>query len=163
MKILTAGFGNVLLGDDGFGVEVLKRLSKPALPPSVHMLDVGTSGFDLVLELMDGYDAMVVVDAARRGGSPGTLHVFSPSEADLDTHALGRLDPHLVEPTRAMKLARQLEVLPGKITVVACEPQTCAVGIGLSGPVRACVPRAVAAIERILHHAGEAGGDPYGG
>lgn len=150
MKRLVVGFGNVLLGDDGFGVEVLRQLAKVRLPSCVDVMEVGISGFDLVLKLMDGYDEVVVVDAARRGGDPGSLYVFSPTEADLDAASVGRLDPHLAEPTRAMKMARQLGVLPAKITVVACEPRTCGVEIKLSRPVRQCLPRAVRTIVRIL-------------
>ena len=83
MRILIVGFGNVLLGDDGFGVEVVKRLGATSLPTSVEILDVGIGGLDFVLTLMAGYEEAIVVDAVQRGQPPGTLYVFTPSAADL--------------------------------------------------------------------------------
>ncbi len=80
-KPLIVGFGNVLLGDDGFGVEVVRRLAATDLPAHVHLLDVGIGGIHCVLQLMEGFDAIIVVDAVRHGEPPGTLYVFAPSAA----------------------------------------------------------------------------------
>ena len=82
-RIAIAGFGNVLLGDDGFGVEVIKRLQTFPLPVHVEAFDIGIGGMELVLKLMDGFTEMIVVDAVRRGKAPGTLYLFPPSDADL--------------------------------------------------------------------------------
>jgi hydrogenase maturation protease len=109
-KTLIAGFGNVLLGDDGFGVEVIKRLAVSDLPPHIEALDVGIAGMHFVLQLIEGFDAVILVDAVKRGQPPGTLYVFTPSEADLDLHSGERIDPHFAEPLRALKLARALGV-----------------------------------------------------
>lgn len=56
-KTLIVGFGNVLLGDDDFGVEVVRRLAAIDLPADVHRLDVGIGGIHCVLQLMEGLDA----------------------------------------------------------------------------------------------------------
>jgi hydrogenase maturation protease len=86
-KTLIVGFGNVLLGDDGFGVEVIKRLAASDLPPHVETMDVGIAGMHFVLHLMDRFEAVIVVDAVKRGQPPGTLYVFTPSDTDLDLHS----------------------------------------------------------------------------
>ena len=74
MRTLVAGFGNVLRGDDGFGVEVVRRLADDAvLLAGIELLEVGTGGIRLVQALADGYDQLVIVDAVARGVAPGTL------------------------------------------------------------------------------------------
>ena len=69
-RILVAGIGNVLRGDDGFGPAVVQALlARGALPAGVHAVELGIGGVGLVHELMDGYDAVVIVDAVDRGGA----------------------------------------------------------------------------------------------
>jgi hydrogenase maturation protease len=149
-RIAVAGFGNVLLGDDGFGVEVIKRLQSLKLPTRVECFDIGIGGMELVLKLMDGFNEMIVVDAVRRGNAPGTLYLFPPSEADLYFRPEERIDPHLAEPTGSMRMALKLGILPEKIVIVGCEPESCALGLGLSRPVRVAVEDAVEKIREMI-------------
>jgi hydrogenase maturation protease len=149
-RTLIAGFGNVLLGDDGFGVEVIKRLAASDPSPHVEILDVGIAGMHFVLQLIEGFDAVIVVDAVKRGQPPGTLYVFTPSEADLDLHSGERIDPHFAEPVRSLKLARALGLLPEHVIVVGCEPLSCELGMSLSVSTKAAVGSAVATIRDML-------------
>src|SRR6185503_5673279 len=73
-RLLVAGVGNVFFGDDGFGVEVVRRLAGRGLPDGAEVRDFGIRGFDLALALSSGWDAAVLVDASRRGGAPGTVY-----------------------------------------------------------------------------------------
>lgn len=148
-RTVVAGFGNVLLGDDGFGVEVIRRLGACALPDGTSVLDVGIGGMELIFSLMSGCDRLIVVDAARRGVAPGTLSLFSPSAADLAPRESEGTDPHLTEPSRALRMAGQLGALPKDILVVTCEIASCDLEMALSPAVEAAVPRAV---EMILAH-----------
>ena len=150
MKTLVAGFGNLLLGDDGFGVEVIRRFVARGVPQSVEAVEVGIGGFDFVLKLMDGFERVVVVDLVRRGGAPGTVTAFVPCAAETTLRSGERIDPHIAEPSRAMRLARQLNVLPASITVVGCEPASCDVGIGLTPQVAEGVERALDAIDSVI-------------
>jgi len=84
-RVLVAGVGNLIRRDDGFGIEVARRLAErsdpstgfgPGLPPSVRIVETGIGGIGLVQELMDRYDAVLVLDAVRRGGAPGTLYLL---------------------------------------------------------------------------------------
>jgi hydrogenase maturation protease len=89
-RVLVAGIGNIFLGDDGFGVEVVRRLAEQPLPDWVQVADYGISGLHLAYDLLGGYHTTILVDAASRGGEPGTVYVielagpadvFSPAEA----------------------------------------------------------------------------------
>ena len=61
-RVLVAGVGNVLLGDDGFGSEVARRLQAQSWPDGVRVMDYGIRGVDLAFDLMAGYDVAVLVD-----------------------------------------------------------------------------------------------------
>src|SRR5947207_12410878 len=75
-RILVAAIGNIFLGDDAFGVEVAQRLLRRELPEGVRVVDFGIRGLDLTYALLEGYEAVVLVDAAPRGGRPGTLYAL---------------------------------------------------------------------------------------
>ncbi len=150
VRALVAGFGNLLLGDDGFGVEVVRRLAEDPLPAGAEILEVGIGGMELVYGLMNGCGRLVIVDAVRRGHPPGTIYVFQPSEADLETGSETVIDPHFAEPTRAMKVAKKLGYLPDDVTIVGCEPQRCDLDLALSPPVRAAVDQAVVRVREVL-------------
>ena len=70
-RTLVAGIGNVLLGDDGFGVEVARRLRLHPLPEGVRVEDFGVRALHLAYELLEPYEAVVLVDAMARGDGPG--------------------------------------------------------------------------------------------
>lgn len=150
MKILVAGVGNVLWGDDGFGVEVVKRLSTRTLPEGVHVVDFGVRGMDMTYALLDGYDAAILVDAAQRGGAPGTLYVIEP-EVQGDQGA--GVETHGMHPSRVLSTVRALGGELGVLRVVACEPETFGDGelaMGLSGPVSAAIEPAADMVERLV-------------
>ena len=125
--ILVAGVGNVLHGDDGFGVQLAWRLAKRKLPPGVKVIETGIGGMTLVQELMLGYDAVLLLDAHQAGGAPGTLRLLEPLLPDLsalDPHQLRDYfaDTHYATPLRAMALLERLGRLPRKVAVIGCEP-----------------------------------------
>jgi hydrogenase maturation protease len=80
-RVLVAGVGNIFLGDDGFGVEVARRLAAEDLPDWVRVADFGIRGVHLAYELLEGYETAILVDAAPRGAPAGTVYVIQP---DLD-------------------------------------------------------------------------------
>jgi len=144
--ILVAGIGNAWLSDDGFGGEVAKRLEARELPPGVAVFDFGTGGLDLAYEVMRGYDALVLVDVSRQGGEPGTLYVMEPAEEEI---AAGieegeQIDPHGMDPQTVLRFVKTMGGWPGKVIVVACEPDVVeSMGIGLSDSVAGSVDKAV--------------------
>jgi hydrogenase maturation protease len=144
--ILVAAVGNLWLGDDGFAGEVAKRLRERGVPEDVAVADFGTGGLDLAYEVMRGYDALVLVDVSRQRGEPGTLYVM---EVDPDTIEAGiedgaMIDPHGMDPQTVLRFVKATGGWPGKVVVVACEPdQVEEVSLGLSPRVEAAVDRAV--------------------
>src|SRR5262249_59768560 len=78
-RVLSAGVGNIFLGDDGFGPEVARRLATAGLPGWVRVADYGISGMHLAYDLADGYDCAVLIDAAPRGDKPGTVTLLAPT------------------------------------------------------------------------------------
>ncbi len=149
-RVLVAGFGNLLLGDDGFGVAVVRRLAGESLPPGVEMMEIGTGGMELVFGLLGGCRRLIVVDAVRRGHAPGTVSVFRPTEEDLRAGSGEEIDPHFAEPTRAMTMAKRLGCLPDDVTIVGCEPETCELDLSLSPRVHAAVGEAVLRVRAVL-------------
>ena len=153
-RILIAGVGNVFLGDDGFGVEVVKRLAGRGLPEGVEVVDFGIRGMDLAYALQDDYDAVVFVDATPRGEESGTVYLIEP-EIEEDGGVM--LDTHGMDPVRVLKLSRALGARPTRTLVVGCEPQVVVSGedyddmiMELSEPVRAAVEEAVKLIESLV-------------
>ncbi len=155
-RILIAGMGNVLRGDDGFGVETAKRLAAcDSLGPDTRVIEVGIGGIHLVQELMDGYDTLVVIDAVDRGSTPGTVHLLVAEVPDLAEWAEHErsdflADMHYTTPSKALILAKALGVLPPKAYILGCQPaEVDAIGIGLTDPVAMAVAEAVQVVQRM--------------
>jgi len=167
-RILVAGVGNVFLSDDGFGVEVARRLVGCELPDGVEVADVGIAGMHLAYRLLDGYRALVLVDTFRHGEPPGTLYLI---EHDLDGPAedagsdAGRFDAHGMEPAAVLSMLDRLaqgvgvDRPVGRVIVIGCEPASVDEGIGLSQPVAAVVDRAAQAVVELVEDLIEGGRD----
>lgn len=141
-RVLVAGMGNILRRDDGFGVEVTRRLAAVQLwSDHVKVVEVGIGGIHLVQELMNGYDVLVVVDAVERDSDPGTVYILEAHVPDLldwpeDQRRDFLADMHYTTPAKALILAKALDVLPPRVFIVGCQPADAGTaGIGLSEPV----------------------------
>ena len=155
-RILVAGIGNLFLGDDGFGVEVVRRLAGRELPEDVEVADFGIRGMDLIYALQDDYEVVIFVDAAPRGEEPGTVYLLEP-EIEEDGEVV--LDTHGMDPVKVIKLSRTLGARPGRTLVVGCEPEVVIGGddyeemlMELSEPVRAAVEEAAKLVESLVGH-----------
>ena len=146
-RVLVAGVGNLFLGDDGFGPEVARRLAGRPLPAGVRVVDYGIRGMHLAYDLLDGYDELVILDAAPRGGRPGDVVVLEVGEGDFGT---GEFDGHGMEPTAVLSSLGSLGGRLPRTYVVGCEPADIDEGIGLSPSVAAAVDPAVDAVLRLL-------------
>ncbi|MDQ3516670.1 MAG: hydrogenase maturation protease [Gemmatimonadota bacterium] len=151
-RTLIAGFGNILRGDDGFGVEVVRRLGDAGIArPGVDLMEVGTAGIRLAQELLTPCDLLIIADAMTRGGAPGTVYVLEVDSVE----AVQRVDMHVAIPSHALSVAKALGVLPTKVVLVGCEPMqvdemTCDLTGELTPPVRAGVDVAVRRIHHLL-------------
>lgn len=160
MTVLVAGVGNVLRGDDGFGVVVAERLQAGAVPDQVKVVETGIGGLHLVQELMAGADALVVVDSIDLGREPGTVLVVRPEITDVvSLPLLARndqlADVHYATPERAFMLANALGVLPEQTWVVGCQPVDAdSVARELHPEVAAAVDAAIAEVRTLVRGLG---------
>jgi hydrogenase maturation protease len=163
-RMLIAGVGNIFLGDDGFGVEVARRLAATDLPDWVQVADYGISGMHLAYDLADGYDTAILVDTAQRGGEPGTLTVIDAAQdrrQDQGTLAESRLfDAHGMQPDVVLGVLDMLGAGSARILVVGCEPASLDYGMELSEPVAKAVDEAVGVVLGLVAEAGGAAGLP---
>ena len=159
-RILVACFGNVLRGDDGFGNAVSVRLEDEEVPDGVLVMEIGIGGIHLVQELMDGVDALVVVDAVDLGREPGTVLVVEPDVRDVSGLSVERrrdelADMHYATPDRALMLAKALGVLPRDVLLIGAQvsaPEQ--LGEGLSRALEGAVEPAVAELRRVVSELG---------
>jgi hydrogenase maturation protease len=154
--ILVAGIGNIFLGDDGFGVEVVRRLATRNLSEAVRVADFGIRGFDLVYALQDGYETTILVDACPHGEAPGTLYVIEPDLRVCDASQISPavVEAHTMNPMNVLQMARAMNIEVKNVLLVGCEPQTLGGEEGamsLSPPVQAAVEGAVELVETLIN------------
>jgi len=153
-RILIAGIGNIFFGDDAFGVEVIRELTKSPLPEGVNAVDFGIRSYDLAYAIMDGYAATILVDITARGEPPGTVYLI-----ELDQEKIGDLegtvpDGHSLDPVAVLRLTQSLGGQIERLYLVACEPavlETEDGRLGLSEPVQAAVSEAVRTVHRLVN------------
>jgi hydrogenase maturation protease len=146
-RVLVAGIGNLFLTDDGFGSEVARQLVGRPMPAGVKVVDFGIRGMHLAYELLDGYDALVVVDALPGDGAPGDLSVLQVGPDDLGE---GELDAHGMAPVAVLASLGQLGGSLPPTYIVGCQPADVSEGIGLTQPVAAAVEPAVELVLDVL-------------
>jgi hydrogenase maturation protease len=145
VKILVAGVGNVFLGDDGFGVEVARRLAETDLPAGVEVGDFGIRGIHLAYEL-SAYDTTILVDAAPRGEPPGSLYALELEEG----RPQDVIDAHGMTPDTVLDLVGVIGGEMRRVLLVGCEPADVSPGMELSAPVRAAVEPAVSLVQELV-------------
>jgi hydrogenase maturation protease len=152
-SILVAGVGNIFLGDDAFGVEVVQRIARRPLPEHVRVMDFGIRSYDLAYALMEPWNLTILVDAVSRGEAPGTLYAIQP-ELPSEEPASIDIDAHSMNPVSVIQLVRALGGNVGRMVVVGCEPQNVdadeAGALGLSEAVEAAVDGAIRLIEELI-------------
>jgi hydrogenase maturation protease len=153
-EILVAGIGNIFLGDDGFGVEVVNRLASRPLPDRVRVVDFGIRSYDLAYAFMADWDLVILVDALPGGEKPGTIFIIEPNTSDREAHEVLEIDAHSMNPESVMRMVHTLGGTVGRMLVVGCEPATVEFdeenGFGLSDPVQAAVDEAVRVVEELI-------------
>jgi hydrogenase maturation protease len=138
---LVAGIGNVFLSDDAFGVEVAHRLARRPLPDGLRVEDYGIRGIHLAYELLEGYDALVLIDAVPMGEPPGTLAVIEP-EVDAyisDVQDVPLVDAHTMSPDIVLGTLARLGGSVGRVVIIGCQAADLREGMGLSPAVAAVV------------------------
>jgi hydrogenase maturation protease len=138
--IVILGIGNLLLSDEGVGVHVANRLLEMELPAGVRVIEGGTDGFRL-MNVVTGADRVVVVDAIKGGGEPGSIYRFdiedapsSPDTFKTSVHQIGILE--------VIHFSEFLGKTP-QATIIGVEPKSMEMSMDLSPEVEAKVPRVI--------------------
>ena len=152
MRTLIAGIGNIFLGDDGFGVEVARRLGRESLGDGVDVKDFGIRGVHLAYEIAGGaYERVVLVDAVSRGGAPGTLYAIEPEiEAGGERELALDADAHGLTPAQVLAWLQRIGASPPRIVVVGCEPACVDESMELSEPVMTAIEGAVCMVRELI-------------
>lgn len=143
--ILVLGLGNTLLSDDGVGVHVVASLQRHARQAEdVSYMDGGTIGLSLLPDV-EAADGLILVDASEIGALPGTVAVFEGAAMDAQLGGKKRT-PHEVAAFDLIATAAMLGSCPPLRALVAVQPQSVEWGLEPTGPVRAAMPSAEAAV-----------------
>jgi hydrogenase maturation protease len=138
-RVLLLGIGNLLMGDEGVGVAVVRRLERLDLPADVECLDGGTGSFAL-LEPMQRAGRVILVDATVDGSPPGSVHRLEPRFSRDYPRSLTAHDIGLKDLLDAFHLLGD----PTPVTLFAVSiPPLSELGMELSPPVAAAVPEVV--------------------
>ena len=140
LKIVVLGVGNLLLSDEGVGVHVANELVKLELPPGVTVVEGGTDGFRLINVITEA-DRLIVVDAVKGGGAPGSIYRFDinevqncPSGFKTSVHQIGILE--------VINLSGLIGKTP-QTTVIGIEPESLEMGMELSPEIKSKIPRII--------------------
>jgi len=147
MSTVVAGIGNIFNRDDGFGSAVAQELVQRPAPPDVRVEDYGIRGMHLALDLLDGCDLLVLIDALAGDEPPGTVTLLEPDPAGGGAEPL---DAHLLDPQAVLAMVAGLGGAIERVLVVGCQPADLDEGIGLSPPVAAAVATAVQMVEDLI-------------
>jgi hydrogenase maturation protease len=148
-RVLVAGIGNVFRTDDGFGPEVARRLAVLPWPDGVRVTDYGVRGLHLAFDLLDPWDALILVDALPRGGAVGTVAVLEIGEDHLGQG--GGVDAHGMDPATVLASLSALGGrLPPRTLLVGCPVADTGDGMGLTPEVGTAVDEAVRIVRSLV-------------
>lgn len=136
---MVVGFGNLLMGDDGVGVHVVRELSARGLPAGVEALDGGVSSLEVLGSLLDS-GRLIIVDALRGGGRAGAIYRLAPGDLGAETAGLP-LTLHDLSLAQAIRLLGRAAALPPTV-IFGIEPADIAPGLELSPAVAEAAARA---------------------
>jgi hydrogenase maturation protease len=143
-QVLVLGIGNPLRGDDGIGLRVIEALNHRGLPEGATALDAGTGGLDL-LQILEGWERAIIIDAADVGREPGRFARFTPDEARF----VGSEDAssfHNAGLAEVLALAEAVGQPLPELVIFGVQPARVGWGEGLSPAVEATLPVLIDAV-----------------
>jgi hydrogenase maturation protease len=146
---LVLGFGNVLLSDDGAGVQLLEQLRSELGPDAAHFIDAGTLSFSL-LPYIEAADAMLVIDAADINDGAGAVALYEGEAMDAFLRSTRRRTVHEVGLIDLLDMARLRDCLPGRRALLCIQPGRIDWSEQLSTPVAAALPEAARQASALL-------------
>jgi len=162
-KIVVLGIGNLLLRDEGIGVQIVKMLSviltmsetkgKNLSYPNLAIIDGGTS--PEIMSLVEGADKLIIIDAVKGGKEPGTIYRFTIDDVDLgspcsaedcaahkDTglQVYQKLSLHQIDIVDNLRMLSLIGKQPKNIVIIGIEPRTIEPGLELSPEIQSKIP-----------------------
>jgi hydrogenase maturation protease len=143
-QITILGVGNLLFTDEGVGVRAAELLQdRYEFPENVQVVDGGTLGLNL-LSVISEADYLIVIDAVRNGGDPGTLYRLAGDE--IPKRILAKNSLHQVDLLEALTCCQALDKVPETV-IVGVEPEDITtMGVELSLTVQAKIEVLVQAV-----------------
>ena len=151
-NVLVLGVGNLLLGDDGFGVHLIRALADQPLPPNVRILEAGVVSHAFI-PLFREIDRLIVVDAVEAGDAPGSIFRFTPgdmafgSERMVSLHQIGLID--------VLQMAAWSGAKPETVIIGVQPKNVSAWSLELSPELGAAIPKVkalvLAELDRRIH------------
>ena len=138
-KIVVLGLGNALLKDEGLGIHVIHALQHNSIPEDVEIIDGGTSPD--IFHLIEDAHKLIVVDAARGGGEPGTIYRLTPD--DIASQCALTLSTHDISLFYSLRLMESLGNSPKETVIIGVEPKEIALGLELSSELEQKVPSVI--------------------
>ncbi len=145
-RSLIVGIGNLLMGDDGIGVEIARELKKRKLR-NVDVIEGGTLSFQILDSFLDSYDFIVIVDGVKFGKKPG--RVYKLKLEDVISRKENLVSIHDLDVFYAIKMVEPLYELP-KIVVVGVEVKNISETLGISPELKPSIKKAIKKIRRLL-------------
>lgn len=143
--VAVVGIGNLLMADDGVGIRAVEMLGRSRPLPQAELIDAGASTLDLLPVLLER-ELVVIVDAVRGGGSPGTSYLI-PAERIGECERVERF-AHGTGVTDVLDMAEAIGTC-AEVVVFGIEPAELRCSLELSEPVAAALP---ALVERIAEY-----------
>ena len=142
-RTLIIGVGNTLMRDEGVGVRVIEAMQEAYnLPDNIELLDGGTAGYTL-LDCMEDFDCLIIIDAVSSGGTPGEICRLSSD--DIASEKKLKMSGHKIELPELLALGKQLGKLP-ETTLIGLEPADMSWGMELSPFLKSAIPSVIEAV-----------------
>jgi len=150
-RVVVIGVGNLLLKDEGIGIHTIKALQEINLPQDVKIIDGGTAP-DLIAYTEAG-DKLIIIDAAKVGGEPGTIYRFQPR--DLAEEGGEVISVHELGVAQNLRLMSLTGNEPEAIVIIGVEPKEIDWGTELSPELQPKVPEIVRIILKEIGKTGQ--------
>ena len=145
---VVLGVGSPLMGDDGVGVAVTRKVEEGRVPdPDIAFVDGGTWGMR-ILPFIEGARRLLIVDAIQAGREPGS--VVRLEDGEIPRHLHQKLSPHQIELAEVLAVAQLRGTFPASAVALGIEPARIELHDGFSPEVQEAIPDLVAAIEAQL-------------
>ncbi|MEW6410959.1 MAG: hydrogenase maturation protease [Candidatus Zixiibacteriota bacterium] len=149
LRTVIMGAGNILMKDDGIGVHVVQAMqNNQGLPGGVELIDAGTAALD-TFNLLDGVEKLIIIDAIKGGGMPGTIYKLTPD--DIREKPRNTISLHQMSLLQALASNLLLGSAPSDITIIGVEPKEISMGTELSEEIAGRVEAIVEIAIEIAH------------